>query len=636
MFGNIFSKPTTEDLLKLLKKEPFDESKADSILEDVKINALDSEGKSFLHHLCIENIDEPIKWLVKNGINKEIEDYYGDSALHLAIKNDSNKAFMQLLKSGYNVDKQNRNGRTILQDSLSFTDLRFYNRIKEYSKNINNIDIDGRNILFDAVECGNYPIIQELLTTEIDINLIDKKGKPALLSTSVVKNLELLTLLVDNGVDLSLKDKDGNNLLYYLIKNTSINVEIIDYVIENGIDINAVNSDGNTILIEMIYILNEQIDEYTEKSEKEKIIIATIDKLLENKIDINIKNSKGRTALMVAAKLNNNLILQKLILSNADINMTDNEGNTALSMSIVKGIKYKSIAKTLVEYKANINIKDINNQSIIDKLIDFVLHKKNKKRITTQLATKMDENTDYLIILKEILTKTKIDLYSLNSNDEPYFFDPIAYGNLDLFKLLIQVGFHINQLDKKGLNIVYKLLSKYNIDSHDPDKQHYLTLKAILEMRADVNSLDSFGGTAIHKAILESDVQTVKILISSNADMNAKDKQGRNFMHNSIWKNRVQIMRIIHSKNPKLINTPDAYGALPIHYAAFLGYTEMVVELIDLGSVINNATPKKPYVIEFTKKFHKNIFPMFKNARNPSDQRNIAKLVAHMRKEFMF
>ena len=167
-------------------------------------------------------------------------------------------------------------------------------------------------------------------------------------------------------------------------------------------------------------------------------------------------------------------------------------------------------------------------------------------------------------------------------------------------------------------------------------KRYHVTLKNVLDMRANVNATDSFGGTTLHKAILESDVQTVKMLINANAVMDAKDKQGRNYLHNSIWKNRVQIMRVIHANNSKLINTPDNYGVLPINYAAFLGYTDLVVELINLGANINNTYTKKPYILEFLQRFHKNIGPMMKDTRNATDQRHVNELVKNMRGEFEF
>lgn len=636
MFQSLFSKSTTEDLLKLLKKEPFDESKANAILESVDINSLDNDGKSFLHHLCIENISEPIQWLVKNGINKELEDYYDDSALTLAMKYNSTKAFIKLLELGYDVDKQNRRGRTLLQDALFYENLEYFNQIKNYSKNINNIDQDGKNILFDAVSSGKNSLIQKVLLEDIDKTLIDNKGKPALLYDCVINNFETLKLLVHSDMDISLKDKNGNNLLYHLLKSEVINVDIIDFALVNKIDINAVNNNGNSILVEIIYILNEENSEENPDIKKNEIILNIVEKLFEHDIDLDIQNNKGQSALMIAADTNNNVMAKQLLEVGANINLEDKNSDTVLSMCAIKGNQHNKIISLLISYKANIYIKDSNNQTIIDKLVDAVLHRENKKRLDTKLKIKIDEDCDYFQILKEILSKSKIDLYSLNANDEPCFFEPLVYRNLNLFKLFMQAGYHINQPDINGLNVIYKLIATNKDLSTEEEKKYHICLKTILDMRADVNALDSFGGTTLHKAILQNDAKTVIMLMNANANLNAKDKQGRNFLHNSVWKNRVQIMRLIHSHNPKLINMPDNYGVLPINYAAFLGYTDLVVELITLGSVINNPTPKKRYIIDFLKKFHKNIFPMFKNARNSSDERYLAKLVANMRKEFEF
>ena len=580
MFGNFFSKPTTEDLLKVLYKDSFDESDASSMLESVDINAVDNDGKSFLHLLCIDNKIEPLSWLVKNGINKELEDYYDETALALAIKNKSFDAFIRLLELGYDVDHKSRTGRTIVQESLSFGDLRYYHRMKSYVKNINSIDNNGRNILFDAVSCEDKSIIGEILALDIDKGLIDKKGKPALLDENVLEHIDVLKIMVDNGVDISLKDKEGNNLLYYLLKSESINTDIIDYAIENKIDVNAVNNLGNTVLIELMYILNEQSSDKEKEIENEKVIISAIDKLLEHEINVNIQNVKGYSALIVATKLHNLIMVKKLIESGSDVNAVDKNGNTALSIASIRGVNYKEIAKYLATKGAKINLRDINNLSLIDKIIDIILYKKNKKRVSTYLMTNVDENSDYAAILKEILSSTKIDLYSLNFKGEPYFFEPIVHGNIELTKFLINIGFHINQLDNKKLNVIYKLMRDHKTTSLEAQRNYHTSLKTVLDMRADVNARDSFGGNTVHKAILESDVQTVKMLINANADLEAKDKQGRNYFHNCVWKNKVQIMRVIHSLDTKLINRVDDYGVLPINYAAFMGHTDLVVEMI--------------------------------------------------------
>ena len=93
MFKKIFSKATGEDLILELRKKTFNESKADSIVEHVNINSVDNDGKSFLHHMCSENRTEQIRWLIKQGIDKELQDYYDETALTLTLKNDSFDSF---------------------------------------------------------------------------------------------------------------------------------------------------------------------------------------------------------------------------------------------------------------------------------------------------------------------------------------------------------------------------------------------------------------------------------------------------------------------------------------------------------------------------------------------------------------
>ncbi len=636
MFENLFSKPTNADLLKILKKSPFNEKKANSILEHVNINSVDNEGKTFLHHLCTENITEPLNWLVKQGINKELADYYDNTALNLAISTGSFDSFYLLLKEGYNVDQRNRTGRTVLQDSLLLNDSKFYKSIKKYSKNINNIDDNGKNILFDVLLSGNNKLIEEVLLEDIDKSLIDKDGRPALFSVQVLNNIDLIKLFVDNHVNISLKDSDGNNILYHILESETIDVDVVNFVLEHDFEFNSINEKGNTVLMEILYVIYKQNSEGNLDKLNKKIILNTVDKLIEQGIDINLQNGSGQNALMIASKLNNIEVVKRLINNNVQVNMQDNDGDTALSLAAIQGNSYKEVIFFLVVNSANAYLKDVNNQTVIDKLIDAILHLHNKKRISSRLIMKMNDNCDYFVILKEILVKIKIDLYSLNSQDEPYFFEAIVYGNTDLFKLIIQAGYHIDQPDINGLTVIYKLMSTFEGLNNEELKQYYLSLHVLLDMRANVNARDSFGGTTLHKAILANDLQTVHMLLNANVDLDAKDDQGRNYIHNSIWKNKVQIMRAIHSLNTKLLNTPDKYGVLPINYAAFLGYTDLVIELINLGSIINNTSPKKKYILEFLKKFHKNILPMFRNTRNSADEQLIAKLIKNMRQEFKF
>lgn len=637
MFGNLFSKSTVEDLLNELRSNNFNESKADKIIEHININAVDNDGKSLLHHMCVENRIEPIRWLIKKGIDKELHDYYDESAITLAVKNKSLESFELLLKLGFNADKQNRYGRTAVQDVILLNQPKYYSIIKKYSTNINSIDKKGKNILFDAVSTGSMELVEEVLQLDFDKNLLDKEGKPALFHLKVLDHLNLLKIMLSNGVDISTKDKNGNNLLFYVAKGNLENLDMFNYLIEKNINLNEINIHGDSILIELVKTIINLDKEFLDSLDKEKNIILMINKLIELKVDLNIKNNDGLSALMLAAKSNNYELVKALIENHADVNIEDDNKDTALSITAVCGNSYWEVIECLLVNGAKIDTKNNNNQTVIEKLIEIILHNDNNKKADVSLISEIDESCDYLSLLTKIFSKKSGASLGLNSKNEPYLFEPILLGNNSIVKLLLSTGMDINQVDSEGLNIIYKLMAEHKIFANDLEqKKYYATLKSLLDARVNVNAKDKFGGNTLHKAILDNDVQTVKMIINAHVDMDAKDKQGRNYIHNSVWKNKVQIMRVIHAKNSNLINTPDAYGVLPINYAAFLGYTDLVVELISIGSNINNTYPKKPYILEFLKKFHKNILPMIRNTKNSTDQRHVSELIKNMREEFDF
>ena len=173
---------------------------------------------------------------------------------------------------------------------------------------------------------------------------------------------------------------------------------------------------------------------------------------------------------------------------------------------------------------------------------------------------------------------------------------------------------------------------------NENEKKRYINdLKVLLSLKADVNSRDSYGGTTVHKAILDNDIHTVKILLNAvNVDLDAVDNQGRNFIHNTMWKNKTEVFRFVYSKNRALLNKEDKYGVLPIHYAAFLGYADLVSELLDLGAHVNSRSKKSHYILKFLKRFHKNIDILIKNANTPDKLNKISTLIKHMKEEFGF
>lgn len=636
MLNKLFKKDdgkTSDNLIKALEAPTFDESKVESLASQINLLEGDAQGLTLMHKMAAKNKIVAIEWLATKGAPLSFEDNSGETPLMLAAKSGYIEAIKLLIKLGAEPEYKNKHGRIAIQEAVRSGQIHSYLALKEHTKNLNHIDSEGRNILFDAVLSNNDKMVKEVLLNEdIDRTILDNEGSNIFSLQPGYSNQNIISELIKGGVDPLLKDGNGRNFLFHMLKGSLSNSEIFYDLIEDGADINITDNNGNSILIEAVRILIED-SEYKEKMED---ISKFIHIICDEGIDTKIANKNGESALMLAIKQDDIDIIKILLNSGVDTDVLDNNKDTPLSLIAIKGRKYLEIINLLLDYGANPNIKDINGQTIIEKLIEAELHITNGKKIPTKLKRKLDlEEGLYYSVLQEVVVKADVNLKQLNSLNEPYFYEAAMSGNVDLVRLLVHYGADINQCDSEDLNILYKYMAT-NPDSNKTLelKKYYSNLKNLIHLGADVNARDSFGGITLHKAILDNDLQTIKILMASGADLNAIDNRGRHMLHNSMWKNKVKVFRLIYSTNKHLINVEDKFGVLPIHYAAFLGYTDLVLEIMDLGAHVNSPTKKAHYILNFLKRFHGNLSKLVSNARNPVNRNKLLVLVKNMQKEF--
>lgn len=626
MLNKLFKKYTREDLLEALKSSTFNDTKADAMLKDVDVNYRDETNKTYLHIIAEENLVESIKWLVSKKVDINALDTESNTPLMYAARYGCTQAVRTLLQLHADPNIVNAKGRTAIQDALKNNKKDVYVLLKSVTKNLDNVDEDGHTIIFDAIDSQNLDLVKDVI--KLQGNALNKK---ILFYPNTYINTAIIKFLAE-FIDLNTTDSRGRTPLFYLVKNGALNIDSFTFAMEKGAAINHVDEDGNTVLMALI----EEILE-TDPSEKEKVknLIGMIPWLIDENVDYNLCNKNGDNALMLATKNNNLKVVETLLDYEVDPNYINDRNETALAFAAVKGKSNIDLVSLLLDYGARPNISDQNGKTIIEKLIEIELYLRNKKKLKMKARQEINENENYKSVLEEILLNGEVNLTMLNSEGNPYFFDAVEHGNIDLVKMLVKYGADINLKNKDGYNIIYYYMSKNISFRKVADQQNYLImLRNIISLGADPNSRDDFGGITLHKAILDNDIQTIKVLINAGADINAVDNKGRNMVHNAMWQNKVKVFRLLYSYNKQLINKPDKFGVLPINYAAFLGYNELVIELIDSGSYVNNPYRKTHYIFNFLKKFHKNLRPLLENTRNPADHLKMKTLVENMVKEF--
>lgn len=626
MLGKFFKKYDVDDLLELLYNKTFKDSKANDTLKDVDIDYRDEFNRSFLHLVVEENLLESIKWLVSKKLNINSIDSNGDTPLIYAARVGAVQSVRLLLKLNADADILNNNGRLAIQEAVKNNQKDTYSLLKDSTTKIFNKDDDGHSLIYDAIDSQNIILVKDIL--KLKKNKIDKK---VFFYPPTYTDANILRFISEN-LDLNTKDEQGRTPLFYLVKNGALNTESFQFAIEQGADINHIDDNGNNVLLELI---NEILETPPEKKEQIKNLISMIPWLIEEEVDYNLCNTNGDNALMLATKKKHFKVVESLLEFDVDPNYINNKNETALAFAAMKGKSNIDIVSLLLDYGARPNIGDEAGKTVIEKLIEVELFLRNGKKLKMKNRQEIDENENYKAVLEEILLNGEVNLTQLNSEGNPYFFDAVEHGNIELVKMIVKYGADINIKNRDGYNIIYYYMSKNTSFRKVVDQQHYLLmLRNIISLGADVNSRDDFGGITLHKAILDNDLQTIKVLLNAGADINAVDNKGRNMVHNCMWQNKVKVFRLLYSYNKKLINKPDKFGVLPINYAAFLGYNELVIELIDSGSYVNNPYKKTPYIFNFLKKFHKNLKPLLENTRNPADHLKMKTLKENMMKEF--
>lgn len=638
MISRIFRKPTIDDLLEELKKTTFKEEKANHIIEYVNINHLNQNSQTFLHLMVFEKKIESIKWLLKKNIDFNEIDSKGETALMIACRNGFYSAVEELIKIKVDVNIESYQGSTAIELAVVNGHFNIYKRLKPIIQNINKKNKKGETLLHLAIKSESTDIINDIF--------YDKKfklEKNVLFYKDSYKKEEILNLLLEKFDKYHLKDSLGRNLLFYVVENGVKSKQIYYYLLDKNLDVNCIDKEGNNILLHLIKLIVLKKDNLIAKTKEDKEhykeeienLIKLIPYIIDSNINTNICNEKNETILSLCANTKDVELINLLLDNGVDVNILDKTNNTALSLIVRKGHEYLDTIHLLLDYGASANIRDLSGQTVIEKVIEAALIVKDEKKVVSNARKDIDFKTDYLGILVSILLNTDVNLTQYNSKDEPYFFEAVRYNAIDILKLLLKHGADINEPDKNGNNIIYTCMNEKGALRKDSEqREYYNNLQQIITLGANVNAKDSFGGITLHKAILDNDQNLIKILLHSGADINAIDYRGRHILHNAVWKNNLKIFKLVYTYNKPLLNEPDKFGVLPINYAAFLGYTDLVLEFIELSAHVNNPYKKTKYILNFLKKFHKNLDTLINNAITKAKKEKLSILVRNMRKEF--
>ncbi len=271
--------------------------------------------------------------------------------------------------------------------------------------------------------------------------------------------------LLKQRADVNTKQGDGATALHWAAN--ADNLTIADLLIRAGARADAANDLGSTPL--HLACTNRSA--------------PMVDRLLEAKANANAKLLNGETVLMTCARTGDARAVKALLVHGADAKAKENEHDqTALMWAVAQ--KHPDVVALLIEFGADIRARSrIYSQTVVGE--------------QTQRAGREELNYDVL-----------------RGGSTPLLF-AARTGDVESAKLLLGKGADANDSLPDGTSALVLAAHSGHAD----------VAAALLEKGADPNALGS-GYTALHAAVLRSDLNLVKTLLAQKADPNIRMTKG--------------------------------------------------------------------------------------------------------------
>ncbi|OUM70571.1 hypothetical protein PIROE2DRAFT_19457 [Piromyces sp. E2] len=269
------------------------------LIQYLDINQVDGNGQSIIFFAAAENDIDMVNYLISNGADVNVRDYYDNTVIDYAIVN-GNYELLEILvqKDNLLLNEYNARGETPLISLIRSKDFSEEKKDRIIRNFINKgCDIEkpdkkyNLSPLIHAIRSNKARITKTLISMGANLNRVNEKGYTYIryginYSMGDYKDYysrEIKKILFETEIYNIVDDK---GLFFSEIKND--NVEKIKRLIPTVLDINMVNNDGNTLLHEAVFNKKPEL----------------VELLLEKGINKQIKNRHGDTANDINEKYN--------------------------------------------------------------------------------------------------------------------------------------------------------------------------------------------------------------------------------------------------------------------------------------------------------------------------------------------
>lgn len=503
---------------------------------NANILQLDEHDESLLLKACESGFLEIVKCLVEAGAIRIINqfNFLGDTPLIKAAKESYSSIVEYLIASGADVGVRNHQGRTAFVEAL----------IR-----------------------GDKDTIQVFTEKEITVETRDEDDWTPLMRACENNSIEEYKALIKKGANIDVEDKNGWTPFTIALKNQS-NEIIAD--LKNKIKIDESKEEKSRFSIRAI-----------ERKNKEIITLL----LNENLFDVNAINNQKRSCLMIAARMNDLEIVDKLIVNEAEMNAVDVNGMTAYDLALSCGY-----------------------EEMIEKLKNMGAKKNQHVPYLTLLAMEED-----LSKISEEVPKCSLEtICELNSKGQTALMVAIQQLNDEniagaLFTSIQDPNIKqalLKKKDRNGMTAVklasYSGMGNLLLCLGLPMKKSSPRLLIMAVLRNDIPTVrqlieenngiinetdDDLSRTPLMFALEEANVEIAEILINAGAELSCQDKRGWTPLLIALYK-ELDICQLLKNKGA-VFNPQDNEKRTPFDRAIETGNDKLLTFLIEYSSVIS-------------------------------------------------
>lgn len=153
-----------------------------------------------------------------------------------------------------------------------------------------------------------------------------------------------------------------------------------------------------------------------------------------------------------------------------------------------------------------------------------------------------------------------LNLYSITPDEEGFLFW-CSYGHIGKFKdYVYNKKVHINVQDINGNTVIMRIAS---LDNVTPECMQVLEM--LIDLRADLNVVNSDRHTALVLAINNNNTDIAKLLVESGARLDIADRNGYTALMWAVEKGNAEIVKLLINKRANVnIKTKDGKTAYSI------------------------------------------------------------------------